>query len=206
MQGDVIVTVVGNITADPELRFTQSGAAVANFTVVKNNRTKQGDQWVDGEPDFYRVNVWRTLAENVSESLRKGDRVIVSGKLQSRSYETREGEKRTSWEITADAVGPDLRWATAQVRKADRQGGYDGGQQNGYQNQPQGNYQQGGQGYGQRQPAPQQGDPWDTGAPGYQGQQQRQPANQGAGQQGTFDDPWGPTPARGGGFTDEPPF
>jgi single-strand DNA-binding protein len=192
MQGDVIVTVVGNITADPELRFTQSGAAVANFTVVKNNRTKQGDQWVDGEPDFYRVNVWRTLAENVGESLRKGDRVIVSGKLQSRSFETREGEKRTSWEITADAVGPDLRWATAQVRKADRQGGYDqgqqgyqGGQQNGYQN-PQGNYQQGNQGYGQRPPAPQQGDPWDQGAPGYQGQ--RQPAPTGGGQQGIWND------------------
>jgi single-strand DNA-binding protein len=131
--------------------------------------------------------------------------VIVSGKLQSRSFETREGEKRTSWEITADAVGPDLRWATAQVRKADRQqGGYDGGQQqgyqnqggqqNGYQNQPQGNYQQGGQGYGQRQPAPQQGDPWDQGVPGYQ-QGQRQPANQGAGQQGQLgNDPWGSEP------------
>lgn len=183
MQGDVIVTVVGNLAGDPELRFTPSGAGVTNFTVVKNNRTKQGDQWVDGSPDFYRVNVWRQMAENVSESLRKGDRVIVTGKLQSRQFETREGEKRTSWEITAEAVGPDLRWALAQVRKADRQQGWQNGQP-----------QQ--QGYGQ----PPTDDPW--GSPPPQ-QQQHQPANQGA---GPTDDPWASTPPRQGGFSDEPPF
>ncbi len=188
-QGDVIVTVVGNLAGDPELRFIPSGAAVVNFTEVKNNRVKQGDQWVDGPPDFYRVNAWRDMAENIAESLNKGDRVIVTGKLASRQFETREGEKRTSWEVTADACGPDLRWAQARTRKAERQ------QNNGYQ-------QQGQQGYG----APPADDPWATGAP--QGQQ-RQPAHQGAGQQGSFDDPWGsppPPPAGRGGFGDEPPF
>jgi single-strand DNA-binding protein len=193
-QGDVIVTVVGNITADPELRFTQSGQAVANMTVVKNKRrmNQQTQQWEDAGADFYRVNAWRQLAENMAESLHKGDRVIVSGKLESREWETREGDKRTSWEITADAVGPDLRWAMAQVRKADRQQGG-----NGYQQQ--GGYQQG---------PPPAADPWAT-APPQQGYQQ-QPAYQGApqGQQQQFpaQDPWGAPPARGGGFSDEPPF
>lgn len=190
-QGDVIVTVVGNITGDPELRFTQSGAAVANLTVVKNNRVKQGDQWADGPPDFYRVNCWRQLAENAAESLRKGDRVIVTGVLKSRAFETQQGEKRTSWEITADAVGPDLRWATAQVRKVERQQGG----QNGYQQQPQQGYGQGGN---------QQQDAWDN--PPQQQQQQRQPANQGAPQGGS----WGSAPAGGGNqqgmWPDEPPF
>jgi single-strand DNA-binding protein len=194
-QGDVIVTVVGNLTADPELRFTQSGAAVANCTVVKNNRVKnsQTGEWEDGEPDFYRVNMWRQLAENVAESLTKGARVIVTGKLASRSYETREGDKRTVWEITADAMGPDLRWATAQVRKADRQQGGNGYQQG---------YQQAGQpGYG-GQP---QHDPWSN-AP--QGQQ---PAYQGAGRQQQMQynpqDPWGGgSPPPQGGFAGEPPF
>lgn len=121
--GDVVTTVTGNITADPELRFTQSGAAVANFTVVSTPRVKRGDQWEDGDPFFLRCNIWRQAAENVAESLAKGARVIVTGRLKQRSFETREGEKRTVVEMEVDEVGPSLKYATATVNKVARQAG-----------------------------------------------------------------------------------
>jgi single-strand DNA-binding protein len=132
MAGDTIITVVGNLTADPELRFTQSGAAVANFTVASTPRTldRQSGEWKDGEALFLRCNIWRQAAENVAESLTRGARVIVSGRLKQRSFETREGEKRTVVELEVDEVGPSLRYATAKVNKVSRgsgSGGYGGG-------------------------------------------------------------------------------
>lgn len=120
-QGDIITTVVGNLTADPELRFTAQGAAVANFTVASTPRVKRGDTWEDGDPFFLRCNIWRQPAENVAESLARGDRVIVQGRLKQRSFETREGEKRTVVELEVDAVGPDLKFRTAKVDRAQRQ-------------------------------------------------------------------------------------
>jgi len=130
--GDTVITVVGNLTADPELRFTPSGAAVANFTVASTPRTfdKNSGEWKDGEALFLRCSVWRQAAENVAESLHKGYSVIVQGRLKQRSYETKEGEKRTVYELDVDEVGPSLRWATAKVTKASRGGGgggYGGG-------------------------------------------------------------------------------
>ena len=132
MAGDTIITVVGNLTADPELRFTASGAAVANFTVASTPRTldRQSGEWKDGEALFLRCNVWRQPAENVAESLTRGMRVMVSGRLRQRSFETREGEKRTVVELEVDEVGPSLRYATAKVNKVARSsgsGGYGGG-------------------------------------------------------------------------------
>jgi single-strand DNA-binding protein len=120
--------VIGNLTADPELRFTPSGAAVANFTVASTPRTldRQTGEWKDGEALFLRCNVWRQAAENTAESLTRGMRVIVSGRLRQRSFETREGEKRTVVEMEVDEVGPSLRYATAKVNKAIRQGGASG--------------------------------------------------------------------------------
>lgn len=127
--GDVNVTIVGNLTGDPELRFTPSGAAVASFTVASTPRVldKATNEWKDGEALFMRCSVWRQYAENVAESLTKGMRVIVSGRLKSRSYETREGEKRTVMEVEVDEIGPSLRYATAKVNKANRSGGGGGG-------------------------------------------------------------------------------
>ncbi|MDQ2882996.1 MAG: single-stranded DNA-binding protein [Actinomycetota bacterium] len=124
MAGDTIITVIGNLTADPELRFTPSGAAVANFTVASTPRTfdRQSGEWKDGEALFLRCNIWRQAAENTAESLTRGMRVIVSGRLRQRSFETREGEKRTVMEMEVDEVGPSLRYATAKVNKATRQG------------------------------------------------------------------------------------
>lgn len=122
MAGDTVITVIGNLTADPELRFTQSGAAVANFTVASTPRVKKGDEWVDGDALFLRCNIWRQAAENVAESLTRGARVIVSGRLKQRSFETREGEKRTVVELDVDEVGPSLKYATASVNKVARQG------------------------------------------------------------------------------------
>ncbi len=107
------ITIVGRLTGDPELRFTPSGHAVAKFTVAVNERRKDGDQWVDDGASFYNCEVWRQYAENVTESLQKGDQVIVVGGLKSRQYETNAGEKRTIWEIVVDEVGPVLRFATA---------------------------------------------------------------------------------------------
>ena len=123
-QGDIQVTIVGNLTADPELRFTPSGAAVANFTVASTPRTfdRQSGEWKDGESLFLRCNVWRQPAENVAESLTRGMRVMVSGRLRQRSFETREGEKRTVVELEVDEVGPSLRYGTAKVNKNSRTG------------------------------------------------------------------------------------
>lgn len=122
MAGDTQITVVGNLTDDPELRFTPAGAAVSNFTVASTPRSfdKTTNEWKDGEALFLRCSVWRQAAENVAESLSKGMRVIVQGRLVARSYETREGEKRTVFEIQVDEVGPSLKYATAKVTKAER--------------------------------------------------------------------------------------
>ncbi|WP_413451717.1 single-stranded DNA-binding protein [Georgenia phoenicis] len=164
MAGETVITVVGNLTADPELRFTPSGAAVASFTVASTPRTfdRQSNEWKDGETLFMRCSVWREAAENVAESLAKGNRVIVQGRLVQRSFETREGEKRTVVEMQVDEVGPSLRYATAKVTRTQRGGGGGGfgggGQQGG------GGYggQQQGGGFGQ--PAGGQADdPWATG-------------------------------------------
>ena len=129
MAGDTVITVIGNLTADPELRFTPSGAAVANFTVASTPRTfdRQTNEWKDGEALFLRCNIWREAAENVAESLVRGSRVIVSGRLKQRSFETREGEKRTVVELEVDEIGPSLKYATAKVNKASRSGGGGGG-------------------------------------------------------------------------------
>ena len=123
--GDITVTVVGNLTNDPELRFTPSGAAVASFTVASSSRVldKATNEWKDGDTTYLRCSVWRQYAENVAESLTKGTRVIVTGRLKHRSYETREGEKRTVMEIDVDDVGPALRYATAKVNRVQRSGG-----------------------------------------------------------------------------------
>ncbi|QLL07523.1 single-stranded DNA-binding protein [Mycobacterium vicinigordonae] len=154
MAGDTTITVVGNLTADPELRFTPSGAAVANFTVASTPRIydRQSGEWKDGEALFLRCNIWREAAENVAESLTRGARVIVTGRLKQRSFETREGEKRTVVEVEVDEIGPSLKYATAKVNKASRSGGGGGG---GF----------GGGGGGSRQSAPAQSggsgdDPW----------------------------------------------
>ncbi|MEU1547604.1 MULTISPECIES: single-stranded DNA-binding protein [Nocardia] len=125
MAGDTVITVIGNLTADPELRFTPAGAAVANFTVASTPRVfdRNSNEWKDGEALFLRCNIWREAAENVAESLTRGSRVIVSGRLKQRSYETREGEKRTVVELEVDEVGPSLRYATAKVNKTSRGSG-----------------------------------------------------------------------------------
>ncbi len=125
MAGDTVITVIGNLTADPELRFTPSGAAVANFTVASTPRTfdRQANEWKDGDTLFLRCSIWREAAENVAESLTKGMRVIAQGRLVQRSYETREGEKRTVVELQVDEVGPSLRYASAKVTRAQRSGG-----------------------------------------------------------------------------------
>ena len=128
MAGDTIITVVGNLTADPELRFTPNGAAVANFTVASTPRTfdRQTNEWKDGETLFLRCSIWREAAENVAESLTKGMRVVAQGRLKARSYQDREGNNRTSWEMDVDEVGPSLRYATAKVNKVARSGGSGG--------------------------------------------------------------------------------
>ncbi|SHG95164.1 single-stranded DNA-binding protein [Streptoalloteichus hindustanus] len=125
MAGETTITVVGNLTADPELRFTSSGAAVASFTVASTPRTfdRQSGEWKDGEALFLRCSCWNQQAENVSESLTRGMRVLVQGRLRQRSFETREGEKRTVVELEVDEIGPSLRYATAKVSKASRGGG-----------------------------------------------------------------------------------
>lgn len=134
MAGETVITVVGNLTADPELRFTPSGAAVANFTVASTPRTfdRQANEWKDGEALFLRCSIWRQAAENVAESLTKGARVVVTGRLKQRSYETKEGEKRQVVELEVDEIGPSLRYATAKVTRAARGssgggGGFGGG-------------------------------------------------------------------------------
>lgn len=122
MSNETTITLIGNLTADPELRFTPAGAAVANFTVASTPRTfdKQASEWKDGAPMFLNCSVWRQAAENVAESLTKGMRVIVQGRLKSRSYETREGERRTVFEVEVEEVGPALKYATAKVTRSSR--------------------------------------------------------------------------------------
>jgi len=130
MAGDTIITVIGNLTGDPELRFTPSGAAVANFTIASTPRSydKNSNEWKDGDTLFLRCSVWREAAESVAESLQRGMRVIAQGRLTMRQYETKEGEKRTSTELQVDEVGPSLKYATAKVNKLQRQGAGGGGQ------------------------------------------------------------------------------
>ncbi len=154
MAGDTIITVVGNLTADPELRFTPSGAAVASFTVASTPRTfdRQTSEWKDGEALFLRCNIWRQAAENVAESLTRGARVIVSGRLKQRSFETREGEKRTVMELEVDEVGPSLKYATAKVNKVSRGSGGGAGGGGGY-------------GGGSGPSAPPADDPWGSAPP-----------------------------------------
>ena len=199
MAGETVITVVGNLVDDPELRFTPSGAAVANFRIASTPRTfdRQSNEWKDGEALFLSCSVWRQAAENVAESLQRGMRVVVQGRLKSRQYETREGEKRTVFEIDVDEVGPSLKYATAKVSKTSRSGSGGGG---GYQQGGGGGYQGGGQ--------QQADDPWATPAP-QQGGQQAAPQQGGWGGQqqsapqgGQGQDPWG-APGVGG---DEPPF
>jgi single-strand DNA-binding protein len=176
MAGETVITLVGNLTADPELRFTPSGAPVANFTVASTPRTfdRQSGEWKDGDAMFLSCAVWRQAAENVAESLQKGMRVIVQGRLKSRSYETREGERRTVFEVDVDEIGPALKYATAKVTRTQRSGS--------------------GGGYGAQQGGGQPAnDPWATPAP------QGAPA---AGGQSGASDPWG---APGVG-SEEPPF
>jgi len=131
MAGDTVITLVGNLVDDPELRFTPSGAAVCKFRIASTPRTfdKQANEWKDEESLFLSCNVWRQPAENCAESLQKGMRVIVQGRLRQRSYETKEGEKRTVFEVEVEEVGPSLRGATAKVTRANRQQGQQGGQQ-----------------------------------------------------------------------------
>ena len=141
MAGETTITIIGNLTGDPELRFTPSGAAVANFTVASTPRTfdRQSNEWKEGETLFMRCSIWRDPAENVAESLQRGTRVIVSGRLKSRSYETKEGEKRTVVEMDVDEVGPSLRYANAKVTKTSRGGGsgdFGGGGFGGQQSDP----------------------------------------------------------------------
>ena len=153
MAGDTVITVVGKLTDDPELRFTSSGIAVANFTVASTPRSfdKQSGEWKDGDALFLRCSIWRQVAENVAESLQKGARVVVQGRPKQRSYETREGEKRTVYELDVDEVGPSLRYATAKVTKVTRSGGGFGGGSG-----------DGGGGNASAAPAD---DPWATAAP-----------------------------------------
>lgn len=198
MAGETPITVVGNLTADPELRFTPSGAAVANFTVASTPRTfdKQSNEWKDGEALFLNCSVWRQAAENAAESLQRGMRVIVQGRLKARSYETREGEKRTVFEIDVDEVGPSLKYATAKVTKTTRQGGQGGGGYSGGGDDPWATG--GGQGGGQSAP---QGGGWG----GQQGGGQQGGGSWGGQQGGSGgNDPWA-TPGVGGS-SDEPPF
>jgi single-strand DNA-binding protein len=168
MAGDTIITVVGNLTADPELRFTPSGAAVANFTVASTPRTfdRQTNEWKDGEALFLRCNVWRQAAENVAESLTRGARVVVTGRLKQRSFETKEGEKRTVIELEVDEIGPSLRYATAKVNKVSRgSGGGDFGGGGGNFGGGGGNFGGGGGGGGGNRGGGGNDDPWGSAAP-----------------------------------------
>ena len=202
MAGETVITLVGNLVDDPELRFTPSGAAVAKFRIASTPRTfdRQTNEWKDGESLFLTCNVWRQPAENCAETLQRGMRVIVQGRLRQRTYETKEGEKRTVFEVEVDEVGPSLRSATAKVTKAQRSGGQ-GGPGGGFGGNGGGGYGGGGQqgggggGWGGNSGGGQSGpsdDPWASSAPASGGQQ-------GGGGGG-----WG-APA-GGGFSDEPPF
>jgi single-strand DNA-binding protein len=194
MAGETVITLIGNLTNDPELRFTPSGAAVANFTVASTPRTfdRQSNEWKDGETLFMRCAIWREAAENVAESLTRGTRVVVTGRLQSRTFDTKEGEKRTVIELQVDEIDPSLRYATAKVAKTSRGsgggGGFGGGGNGG--GNPGGNGGGGNSGGG-----------WGGGSGGGSAPQQQ-------------DDPWATGPsggsAGGGGWggasNDDPPF
>jgi single-strand DNA-binding protein len=201
MAGETPITVVGNLTADPELRFTPSGAAVANFTVASTPRQfdRQTNEWKDQETLFLNCSVWRQAAENAAESLQRGMRVIVQGRLKARSYETREGEKRTVFEIDVEEVGPSLKMATAKVTKTTRSGGgqggggFSGGSDDPWATQSTG----GGQGGGQQGSG--SGGGWGGNQGGGQGGSGGNwGGNQGGGQ---TNDPWA-----SGGSSEEPPF
>jgi single-strand DNA-binding protein len=181
--GDTPITVVGNLVADPELRFTASGQPVATFRIASTPRVmdRQTNEWKDGDSLFLTCNVWRQAAENVAESLQRGMRVIVTGRLKQRNYETKEGEKRTVYEVEVDDVGPSLRNASAKVARANRTGGA-GGSGGGYGG-GQGGGNQGG-GYGGQPSGGQSG------------------GSQSGGGSSRADDPW----ASDGGYSDEPPF
>ena len=207
MANDTVITVIGNLTADPDLRFTQSGVAVAGFTIASTPRTfnRQTNEWEDGEALFLRCSLWRDPSENLAESLEKGSRVIAQGRLKQRAFTDREGNQRTSIELDVDEIGPSLKYATAKPNKIDRRNG--GGQQGGYGGPPQGNVP----GYPQGQPqgAPQgQGNPWAGGQP--QGQQAPPQGGQWAGQgQPNQQQPPQASPWAGGGNQggyDDPPF
>ncbi|MFE9135276.1 single-stranded DNA-binding protein [Streptomyces sp. NPDC007355] len=197
MAGETVITVVGNLVDDPELRFTPSGAAVAKFRIASTPRTfdRQTNEWKDGESLFLTCSVWRQAAENVAESLQRGMRVVVQGRLKQRSYDDREGVKRTVYELDVEEVGPSLKNATAKVTKTTGrggQGGYGGG----------GGQQGGGGSWGGSSGGGQQGgggapadDPWATGGPSTSGSS--------GGQQGGGGG-WGGN--SGGGYSDEPPF
>ena len=191
MAGETVITVVGNLTDDPELRFTPSGAAVANFTVASTPRyfDKQTNEWRDGDALFLRCSIWRQAAENVAESMQRGMRVVVQGRLKQRSFETREGDKRTVIECDVDEIGPSLKYATAKVTKTTRAGAGGGG------------------GFGGGN------DPWAT-QPAPAGSGQDNQAYGGQGGQST-NDPWAPQPqtqaqgqpqGQAQGSSDEPPF
>ena len=162
---ETTITIRGRLTADPELRFTPSGAAVANLTIATNARTfdRQANEWKDGPATFWRCSAWRDMAENVAESLTRGSAVVAVGTVAGRDYETKEGEKRTVFEVTLDAIGPDLRWATAKPVKAQRDKG----------------------GFGQ---AP-QADPWATPQPAMRAESAQQATNAGWGSQPSYDEP-----------------
>jgi len=178
--GDTPITVVGNLVADPELRFTPSGQPVATFRVASTPRIRDNatNEWKDGDSLFLSCNVWRQAAENVAESLQRGMRVIVTGRLRQRNYETKEGEKRTVYEVEVDDVGPSLRNASAKVNRASRasgEGGFGGGNRGGGGN---GSYS-GGQGSS---------------------------GGGGGGSTSRNEDPWASDTGTGGGYSDEPPF
>ncbi|MFD5895066.1 single-stranded DNA-binding protein [Streptomyces sp. NPDC060366] len=206
MAGETVITVVGNLVDDPELRFTPSGAAVAKFRVASTPRIfdKQTNEWKDGDGLFLTCSVWRQAAENVAESLQRGMRVVVQGRLKQRSYEDREGVKRTVYELDVEEVGPSLKTATAKVTKTTgrgAQGGYGGGGGGGQQ-QGGGNWG-GGPGGGQQQGGggASADDPWATSAPAGGGQQQG-----GGGNGGGWGGSSGGSGGSGGGYSDEPPF
>ena len=192
MAGETVITVVGNLVDDPELRFTPSGAAVANFRIASTPRTfdRQSNEWKDGDALFLTCSVWRQAAENVAESLQRGMRVVVQGRLKSRQYETREGEKRTVFEIDVEEVGPSLKYATAKVTRTTRSGG--GGGFSGGRGGAQGGGGQGGD------------DPWSTPAPQQSAPQggQQYGGQQGGGGNAAPNDPWGAP----GVSSEEPPF
>ena len=180
MAGDTTITVIGNLTDDPELKFTSSGVAVAKFRVASTPRfmDRQSGEWKDGEPLFLACTVWRQAAENVAESLQRGARVVVVGRLRQRSYETQQGEKRTVVELQVDEIGPSLRYASAKVTRAQRSGGGGGGGNFGGGGGFGGSGGASGGGFGASGGGQQQNDPWATAGPA----------------------------SSGGSFSDEPPF